>query len=116
MNIPELIEMIHDNFQGRDIRYVVDMLEYSHEVDTTSRPTRAYTREFNHQVKYFFSVDEILPFLLECDINSWELIEWSLPTFHVENTRTEFKIDGDTFEPVRTIQGTMTINLRRYAI
>ena len=32
MNIPELIEMIYENFNGVDIQYVVDMLDVAQDI------------------------------------------------------------------------------------
>ena len=112
MNILELIEMIHDNFTESNISYCVDMVEYSHEVDTASRPARAYTREFNHEVKYFYTVDDVIQFLFECDTSFWELTDWRVSNYTTNSTLTN---DGEWGSPVIK-EGTLTITLRRYDI
>ena len=70
MNIPELIEMIYQNFDGLRIRYVVDLLDVHQDIPNL--------RTKCHNVKQFFGSDEVLPFLLECDINLWELVDWTV--------------------------------------
>ena len=84
MNIPELIEII-DTYYKRDmLMYEVDMVEYEYAIDTSDKPARAYTRFFNHQVKYFNSADEVITFLFDCDISLWDLDCWNLPTSRAE--------------------------------
>ena len=87
------------------------MVEYSHEVDITSRPARAYTREFNHEVKYFYTVDDVIQFLFECDISFWELTDWCVSDYTTNRTLTN---DGEWGSPMR--EGTLTITLKRYEL
>jgi hypothetical protein len=70
MNIPELMRMIYQNFDGMRIRYVVDMLEVHQDIPNL--------RTANHEVKQFIGCDEVLPFLLDCDLTFWELVDWTV--------------------------------------
>ena len=104
MNLPEFMTMIYDNFNGADIQYVVDMIDVAQDIPNL--------RTVDHRVMCFFGSDGVLPFLLECDINQWELVEWNVEMFQDEQP----VLTCDTLEPVKKIERRININLRRYNV
>ena len=107
MNIPELIEMIHENLTGQDIRYVVDMLEVHLDIPGP--------RVMYHEEKQLFGSEEVIPFLFDCDTSLWELEDWSLPNFQYEQTMSDFSTTGIVERKPR-MRGTVKISLRRYNV
>lgn len=107
MNIPELIEMIHENLTGQDIRYVVDMLEVHQDIPDL--------RVMDHAEKQLFGSEEVIPFLFDCDTSLWELEDWTLPNFQYEQTMPDLTTTG-SIELKPRMRGTVKISLRRYNV